>query len=196
MITLLILTTIGQQYCQQITYIQQPQQYVYYAAFVPIEYEGLIGEQQRVIEKEAREENIQKRIEALETKRSVNQDNDDPPLPENFIPSPGRVAPPKPEINPTDEDVPVPPIPFNVPQTVANIFKANCLTCHNQVKKPALFTNDGSLLNPSAKLLLKIDFQIRTNRMPKNGTPLSDKDKQTINDWITSQETVILSSLK
>ncbi len=208
MIILLSLLIVNQYYQQPYTY-QQPYYQPQYQFIAVTDYD-IVGQQQRDDQSRQEQANRDAKIDALlkyfENNKNNNPDtnnksidNDDPPIkqiskPQNKI---------KEYINKRNDNIqnkikdgdvpPPPPIPFsNIPDNVSAIFKNNCVKCHSVNDNIPLFTAEGKPNNLSVKQLMKIDFAIVKNRMPKKGNPLSDQQKALIHSWISDFEETIL----
>jgi mono/diheme cytochrome c family protein len=89
---------------------------------------------------------------------------------------------------PPEEIIPLPTYAW----ISANIFKAKCMECHSgpgsdggvDLSEYELFANDPTILkkgNPEESVLYD---EIKTNDMPRKRTPLNEKEKLAIYEWI------------
>jgi len=206
----LICVAILAQQCntQQVQYVQyaaapQYAAYEYKASFVAIEdasdyFQGLVGQQQRNEAKEARDAKLDRILDLLQVIQNKAVSAPVEPMPERRPPA--GVEAPKPLPPPQAEAVPPPPIPGgqrigNVPESVAAVFRTSCVKCHSTSSKPAmnLFSPTGRPNDLRPQDLLRIDFAIRSGKMPKKSV-MTTRDKAIVSEWIIGYSDAILAT--
>ncbi len=145
MITLIVLSTLGQFRFQRQCVVQQQYYYQQYyqqpvAQFVAINDYDLVGQNERLNLSQEREAKIDKIINYIDSLKSKPIDNypqknqnysnesiDDPPIKSSEL---NELVPPRPVS--LNEQAPPPPVLGinDAPVNVTNIFKNSCVSCH------------------------------------------------------------------